>query len=1004
MDKLIELLENPGKEYRAMPLWSWNDRLESDELKRQIREMDKAGLGGYFIHARDGLKTEYLGDEWFDLVKLSIDEGIMLGMQSWGYDEYGFPSGHAGGSVTGLGDAYHARDLEIRELEGNEAPALNDGLLGFYSFDVKTREIERLDSGSKPFGTNKDVKLFMLVNRSVPIYIDILNKKVVRAFIDATHEKYYKKLQSDLGKGMPGFFTDETSYRGRIPWSYILPEAFMERNGYDLLEFLPALFIECKGYEKIRYDFWGTVNHLFVDAFGKQIYNWCEEHGCKFTGHYHREESIADQMTGNAGVMPFYEYMHIPGIDWLGRGIDKPVLPKQASSVANQMGRKFVLSESFALTGWGVSFEEMKWMLEWQFVNGVNMISQHVAAYTLRGRRKRDFPLQTSYQDPWWEDYRFFADYFARLSFLLAEGRRTARVLLLHPVKSAWITFDGSYNEGTLKISGEFDALTEALMGMHIEHDYGDETIISKYGRVDQNRFIVGECSYDVVIMPAMINIDKRTLELLNTFLDNDGKVISIGSFPTLCEGVEACELSVLRGRVLKLSLDGLHESMEKLGLCSISIAKDGSEVSEIHYCERDWNGRRLLFMVNLSRTEAFSTVVSLKGEGRIWRLDMVIPEMAEMEQVIDDGIIRFQLNFLPMQSYVVLLETVTAGTDRAGVRDAQVSKVCTEISPGDIWNIEKVDLNSLTLDYCDYRVDGGEWKYSVPVICLMDEIMPLKRKCEVEMRFNFTLEADNKTLNEFYLVLENPENYSIEMNAEPVIYKDKGWWRDMCFKKVNIRPYVRKGSNTIILKYDFKQPPEAYKEYERPYYFQELHNDTEPESIYLLGDFSVFSKAGYTYENNNSVLTDGPFVIRDAARSVKSGDLTEQGFCFFSGSITLSQIINIKKNPGEKIIWKIKNQHAPISKVYMNGRLVKSLAWAPYEADVTDYADDGENRISIELISGNRNLFGPHHHVLGELHSVYPGSFWKKKSWGDFELNGDKWLDRYCFISFGIN
>ena len=90
----------------------------------------------------------------------------------------------------------------------------------------------------------------------------------------------------------------------------------------------------------------------------------------------------------NGRAMPFYEYMHIPGIDWLGRSISSPLVPKQVGSVASQLGKKFVLSETFALSGWNVSFEELKWIAEWQYVNGVNLMCQHLEGYTLRGLRK----------------------------------------------------------------------------------------------------------------------------------------------------------------------------------------------------------------------------------------------------------------------------------------------------------------------------------------------------------------------------------------------------------------------------------------------------------------------------------------------------------------------------------------------------------------------------------------------------------------------------------------
>ena len=66
MDKMLEKLRNPQDKYRPVPFWSWNCRLDVEETKWQIDEMKKAGMGGFFMHARGGLTTEYLGKEWMD--------------------------------------------------------------------------------------------------------------------------------------------------------------------------------------------------------------------------------------------------------------------------------------------------------------------------------------------------------------------------------------------------------------------------------------------------------------------------------------------------------------------------------------------------------------------------------------------------------------------------------------------------------------------------------------------------------------------------------------------------------------------------------------------------------------------------------------------------------------------------------------------------------------------------------------------------------------------------
>ena len=70
----------------AIPFWSWTDKLEESELRRQIQNMYDMGMKGFFMHARMGLETEYMSDEWYDAINASIDEARKLGMEAWSYD------------------------------------------------------------------------------------------------------------------------------------------------------------------------------------------------------------------------------------------------------------------------------------------------------------------------------------------------------------------------------------------------------------------------------------------------------------------------------------------------------------------------------------------------------------------------------------------------------------------------------------------------------------------------------------------------------------------------------------------------------------------------------------------------------------------------------------------------------------------------------------------------------------------------------------------------------
>ena len=96
----LELFKNPTSEYRGAPFWAWNTELTKEELDRQIDILSEMGFGGFHMHSRTGMATEYLSEDFFDFVKFSVSKAKSKGMLAWLYDEDRWPSGAAGGLVT----------------------------------------------------------------------------------------------------------------------------------------------------------------------------------------------------------------------------------------------------------------------------------------------------------------------------------------------------------------------------------------------------------------------------------------------------------------------------------------------------------------------------------------------------------------------------------------------------------------------------------------------------------------------------------------------------------------------------------------------------------------------------------------------------------------------------------------------------------------------------------------------------------------------------------------
>ena len=111
--------------------------------------------------------------------------------------------------------------------------------------------------------------------------------------------------------------------------------------------------------------------------------------------------------------MAMYAWPQVPAIDLLFNQFDEDTGDqfgdvrnvKELSSVANQLGLRRTLSETYGGGGWDLRFEDMKRLGDWEYVLGVNFMNQHLAFETLAGARKYDYPQSFSYHEPWWKHY-----------------------------------------------------------------------------------------------------------------------------------------------------------------------------------------------------------------------------------------------------------------------------------------------------------------------------------------------------------------------------------------------------------------------------------------------------------------------------------------------------------------------------------------------------------------------------------------------------------------------
>ena len=970
------------------PFWSWNDILEKEELENQIVQMKENGIDGFFMHARVGLKTPYMGEEWFEMIEACLDKADELDMQAWAYDENGWPSGSADGKVTDLGFEHHQKSLQYFVWEGEKFS--KEHILAYFD---KTEQgfvrTDELKDGTYVF--------YYHVN---PYYVDVFNKETIAYFLECTHGEYYKRFGERFGTSLKGFFTDEPQFC-LSPWSMVFPEVFEATYGYNLIDSLPYLFFEDEGYEAVRSDFHMMVAKIFRESFIKQMYDWCEEHHCKLTGHMMGENTLIKQMNSSNGVMACYEYFHEPGIDHLRRCVLNPILPKQLGSVAAQLGKK-TLTETFGLCGWDVSLNELKWIAEWQYLNGATSLCPHLESYSLRGVRKRDYPASYFTQLPWFQHvYSEFADYFTELGALLDSGMDIAPLLVIHPITSAYILQNPVNRDALQQYDDAFQQWAQELSDEHILHHYGDETIMQRYGSVEMQDgkavLKVGKCNYQAVLLPKLINLLSNTVQLLLDYAKAGGKVYAIGQLPQFENGRKTDTLKALCAYV-KVCEDASKVKALCDNIAPVRIYNKTGNAIQIHYALKELDDdRKLLYLTNRTKKNQIVTL-DIKGSYKIFALDVTNGKEEQFTAIVSNGRTSTQLEFSEYGSTVFMLYK-SEESYMAEKKHVEVLRLKND------FDIVSRDDNAITLDKCIYRIDDGEWQSEIAIINLHNKVLELQRACKVEMKFTFKI-AEEVDFESIKLCMEDSQNFDISVNDMPYVFEDCGMFVDHAIRTSFIGKHLKVGENTITLTCQFTQSEELYYAKFTPGVHESILNkltyDTELENIYLIGNFGVKMEGNYDLGERRCLYGSKQFELIQSVEHVDISDITHQGFWFFTGQMMLSQRVNVELHSDRRYIVQFRRLNAPAARIYVNGNFAGNMIFSPYELDVTELLKDGENEIVIQMLSGNRNLLGPHHKPEGESYSVGPDSFSNKRGWTD-DPELPTWTDNYNFVLFGV-
>ena len=1030
-----ELFKCPTAEYRGIPFWSWNCKVTEKMIDWQLECFVQMGFGGVDVHPRTGLDIEYLGEEYMHLIEYTVKRCKEKGLYCWLYDEDRFPSGVAGGMVT---QDFRLRGRFLLLTEKHQ----DFGILSGYCEDKEHFEAA-VAEGKKPQGyymtayemvfwggclkeyrrlkNREEIRQALAREGRVRFayvkimgeeewfenqaYVDTMNPEAVARFIQITHESYYKKVGKEFGRVVPAIFTDEPRMGKHtqiscalsdedvtIPYSEYLAAEMNRKYKTDLLDIVPEYVWELadEKYSINRYRYRETAAECFAKSFLDQIGDWCKEHGIAMTGHILGEDTLSGQSVTVGDCMRCYRNMDFPGIDVL---LDRRefITAKQVVSIARQNGKKGVVSELYGVTHWDCDFATYKMQGDWQAALGITIRIPHLSYMSMKGEAKRDWPASIFYQSPWYEEFPYIENYFARLNTVLTRGKAVVKAAVLHPVESIWMYFGPENQTGGIRKEMDRDLknLTEWMLYGLIDFDFLSESMLPEQcqaKRQNQELLAVGEMEYSIVIVPGLTTIRSTTLDILEEFNRRGGKIIFMGKVPDLEDGRRSCRACELAEKCLRIQMseNELLSALEEERILEILDAS-GRRADNLFYQMREEGNRRWLYICHANRKSrcSFSPEIYriiIKGEYTVVLYDAMTGDIKEIAAVREAGYTILKKHLYGEDSVLLCFEEHDgeAVMSREGSTFLEAKNVFGKEHQKNDMKFEKAESfirdepNAFLLDYAEYQIDDGPIFSRQEILKADNEIRKQLGFVPRRERMNqpwFMQEKQTHTISLYYtfysevevkvwLAMEDSECSKVTLNGKPADMSIIGHYVDPAIKMITL-PLLKKGENYLKVELGYNQKSGL-------------------ENMFLLGDFDV-------------ELQGTRAVIKDERTKIRVGDITRQGMPFYTGNLDYFFQFKTEETSSYKV--HIPHFSSPVLAVYLDGVKKGLIAYAPHSLDLGQ-VNSGSHKLIIRLYGNRFNGFGTLHNANEDFIWYGPDAY---------RTEGDEWTDCYLVRPVGI-
>jgi hypothetical protein len=568
--------ERPPDDARIMMRWWWfGPSVTKSELEREMRQMKEGGIGGFEVqpvypllpdNPAAGIKNlPFLSNEFIDALRFVSTKARELGLRMDLTLGSGWPYG---GPMVPITEAAGTLRTERVKVPGNSRripiPNTMPGEKFLAAFLVRTegqsrtepqtivadsvRELTDIRDGavwlSGGLEGNYEVLFFTSGRTGMQVKRPSVGAEgyVLNHLDRQATEQYLKnvgdRLMEAFGSNPPyAIFCDSLEVYNQ-DWTPDFLEEFNKRRGYDLRPHLPALIAEVgpKTFE-IRRDWGKTLSELYNERFLRPLHDWAN-----------RNKTLLRAQNYGVPAVAFSSYSNVDLPE--GEGAQWKVVrgTRWASSASHIYGRPVTSSETWTWLHSPVFRAtplDMKAEADRHFLMGINQLIGHGWPYTSEGV---EYPGWRFYaaavfdeKNPWWIVMPDIASYLQRSSFLLRQGTAVNDVALYLPNDDGWAHFPAG-NPHLIEILRDrvgTDVIS-SILDSGYNFDFFDDDVLSKSGRVEQDKLVLGSARYRVVVLPGVERIPLETMKKLEEFVRGGGIVISTRRLPAIVPGMKA--------------------------------------------------------------------------------------------------------------------------------------------------------------------------------------------------------------------------------------------------------------------------------------------------------------------------------------------------------------------------------------------------------------------------------------------------------------------------------